>query len=85
MMLNQYYSYLRNTDNSTIAVYPSFTRTAYTLGGLAHHYLGGCENCISSRIIYDDDGAYAEGHTAYHVLKILGYDFITDIEIDKKS
>ena len=34
------YSYLRNTDNSTIAVYPSFTRTAYSLGGLANHYLG---------------------------------------------
>ena len=35
------------------------------------------------RIIYDDDGAYAEGHTAYQVLKILGYDFITDVDIDK--
>ena len=77
------YSHLRNTDNSTIAVYPSFTRTAYSPGGLANHYLAGCENCITSRIIYDDDGAYAEGHTAYQVLKILGYDFITDVDIDK--
>ena len=77
------YSYLRNTDDSTIAVYPSFTRTAYSPGGLANHYLAGCENCIASRIIYDDDGAYAEGHTAYQVLKILGYDFITDVDIDK--
>ena len=77
------YSYLRNTDNSTIAVYPSFTRTSYALGGLAYNYLGDCENCIASRIIYDDDGAYAEGHTAYQALKILGYDFITDVDIDK--
>ena len=77
------YSYLRNADDSTIAVYPSFTRTAYSPGGLANHYLAGCENCIASRIIYDDDGAYAEGHTAYQVLKILGYDFITDVDIDK--
>ena len=77
------YSYLGNTENSTIAVYPSFTRTAYAPGGLAYYYIGGCENCISSKIIYDDDGAYAEGNTAYHVLKILGYDFITDVEIDK--
>ena len=77
------YSYLRNADDSTIAVYPSFTRTAYSPGGLANHYLAACENCIASRIIYDDDGAYAEGHTAYQVLKILGYDFITDVDIDK--
>ena len=76
------YSYLRNADDSTIAVYPSFTRTAYSPGGLANHYLAGCENCIASKIIYDDDGAYAEGHTAYQVLKILGYDFITDVDID---
>ena len=33
------YSYLRNTDNSTIAIYPSFTRTAYSPGGLAYNYL----------------------------------------------
>ena len=33
------YSYHRNTDDSTIAVYPSFTRTAYSPGGLANHYL----------------------------------------------
>ena len=78
------YSYLRNTDNSTIAIYPSFTRTAYSPGGLAYNYLAACENCIASKIIYDiDDGAYAEGHTAYQVLKILDYDFITDVEIDK--
>ena len=47
------YSYLRNTDDSTIAVYPSFTRTAYSPGGLAYHYLAGCENCVASKIIYD--------------------------------
>ena len=76
------YSYLRNADDSTIAVYPSFTRTAYSPGGLANHYLAGCENCIASRIIYDDDGAYAEGHTAYQVLKILGYDFIRTVQFE---
>ena len=61
------YSYLRNADDSTsLQIYLiNFTRTAYSPGGLANHYLAGCENCIASRIIYDDDGAYTEGHTAY--------------------
>ncbi|MDI1495364.1 MAG: putative exported protein [Cenarchaeum symbiont of Oopsacas minuta] len=77
------YSYLKNTDNSTIVVYPSFTRTAYEPSGIAHYYQTQCTSCITSRIIYDDVGAYGVGHTAYQVLKILGYEFITDVDIDK--
>ena len=67
------YSYLRNADDSTIAVYPSFTRTAYSPGGLANHYLAGCENCIASSNILD--GASLQGHkskdTRSALIKIL--------------
>jgi len=82
--LRELYEMLKPHNQNTIVVYPSFTLSAYTEPGFYNYYRGECdENCLETIIRYDFEGNYNTGNSAYQLLKLLGYNFITDIDIDK--
>jgi len=66
----------------TVVVYPYFTSIAYTELGFYAYYSGECDDCITTKftpptVLYTSSGI---GHQA---LTLLGYDTITDVDIDR--
>jgi len=70
-------------NDKTIVIYPIFTSAAYKQPGFYTYFGGECdETCITvnfenPQLIYTSSGM------ATQVLYALGYDFITDIDVDK--
>jgi len=74
---------LNNPQNS-IVVYPTFTEAAYSERGFYDFYRGECDNsCLTVPILNDFSGGYTSSRVAFQVLTLLGYSYITDVEIDK--
>jgi len=82
----QLYDEIGNLDKSqnAVFVYPTFTASAYLDNGFYDYYEGKCDICTTISL-YDDLNipVYLIGGTGAVVLKKLGYDYITDIDIDK--
>ena len=74
-----------NDPQKTIFVVPIFTITAYGDGGFYDFYNGKCdEKCIKGiPIRHDLPPNYQSSDDSIKVLRLLGYPFITDIEIEK--
>lgn len=68
--------------DKTIVVYPIFTATAYSDGGFYSYYRNECDTrCLTVKI---QNGFPSQANpNAVQVLSLLGYHFITDIDIDK--
>jgi hypothetical protein len=71
-----------NDPQKTVVVYPYFTSIAYTELGFYAYYSGECDDCITTKftpptVLYTSSGI---GHQA---LTLLGYDTITDVDIDR--
>ena len=74
---------LNNPQNS-IVVYPTFTEAAYSKRGFYDFYRGECDNsCLTVPILNDFSGGYNSSRAAFQVLTLLGYSYITDVDIDK--
>ena len=75
----------KNNEKSNVAViYPTFTESAYSTNGFYDYYTSDCdESCLSVSIQENFEGEYESSRAAHRVLKLLGYETITDIEVDK--
>jgi hypothetical protein len=71
-----------STQDKIIVVYPIFTATAYSEPGFYTFYRGECsEECLTVEI--KNNFPPQANPNAVQVLSLLGYSFITDIDIDK--
>ena len=73
---------LWNDPQSAVVVYPYFTYAAYQSSGFYDYYRGDCDDCITTKFA-EPKSQYTSSGKAHQALTLLGYDFITDIEIDK--
>ena len=68
----------------TVVIFPTFTAAAYFPNGFYNYYYGSCDqscvNNISFEHFYFD---YNESGVTAQILYHLGYDFLTDDEVDK--
>lgn len=68
----------------TVVIFPTFTAAAYYPNGFYNYYSGSCDqscvNNISFENFYFD---YNESGVTAQILYHLGYDFLTDDEVDK--
>ena len=75
---------LINQTQNTIVVIPTFTIIAYGEHGFYDYYKGECDkSCLEIPIRYDIEQKYQTSDAATKIFKLLDYQFITDIEIDK--
>ncbi len=70
---------------NTVVIAPIFTLSAYGDGGFYEYYKGECDvSCTQSvPIRYDNYPEFTSSEHAIKILTILGYPFLTDIEVDK--
>jgi len=83
----EFYIEIGNLDHAQKVVFiaPIFTMTAYGPSGFYDFFKGKCdESCITSvPIRYKQNPTFTSSATTIKVLSILGYPFLTDIEVDK--
>jgi hypothetical protein len=74
---------LNHTQNSVV-VYPIFTEAAYSEGGFYDFYKNKCDTtCLTVNIPDKFNGEYSASRAAFNALRILGYQYITDVDVDK--
>ena len=66
----------------TVVVYPLFTGIAYTEPGFYTYYRGDCDSCTTTKFSHHSP-TYSASGMGYQALSLLGYDVITDIDLDK--
>ncbi|MBI5377234.1 MAG: hypothetical protein HZA82_01230 [Thaumarchaeota archaeon] len=70
------------SDKKTVVVYPIFTDSAYSEPGFYTYYRNECDTkCLTIKI--QNNFSPQANPNAVQVLKLLGYSFITDIDVDK--
>jgi len=73
-----------NSPQNAVVVYPTFTEAAYAKNGFYDYYNGNCDiSCLTVSILNDFSGEYASSRAAYQTLKLLGYEIISDIDVDQ--
>ena len=72
------------SETNSVVIYPIFTSAAYQPGGFYDYYAGNCdESCITIlNFEYSEFDYNGSGLTA-QILFELGYDFLTDVDVDK--
>ena len=73
---------LWNDTQKAVAVFPTFTSTAYSEPGFYTYYRGECDTCTTTSIKIPRLMFAASGN-AVQTLSLMGYDVIDDIIIDK--
>jgi len=69
--------------NKPLFIIPVYTASAYARNGFYDFYNGNCDtSCLTTRIVPNDELGEQSSANAVKVLKLLGYDSITDIELD---
>ena len=66
-----------------LVIVPIFTGSAYAPLGFYDFYEKKCEKCRTTKIVSEKELTNTSSANAVKVLKLLGYDSITDIELDK--
>lgn len=70
------------SDKNTVVIYPTFTDSAYSEPGFYTYYRGECnEKCLTIKT-QNNFMPQANPNSA-QVLKLLGYAFVTDVDVDK--
>jgi len=80
------YKDIGNLDKSqnAVFVYPTFTQSAYEEPGFYTYYDKRCdEKCLTTSIYTDFKATYTSSGNAATILSLLGYDFISDMDIDE--
>ena len=83
-----------NDVKRTAVIVPIFTSSAYTEPGFYTFFRGECdqefhgilfrdEDCLTTNIAYDRPLGYSGSSNAVNVLKLLGYETITDIDVHR--
>jgi hypothetical protein len=71
------------TDLKTVFVYPIFTQAAYGKNGFYDYYHGKCDASCLTVSIPQPAGYFSASGDGSVVLNLLGYKFITDVDVDK--
>lgn len=71
------------SDLKTVFVYPIFTQAAYGKNGFYDYYKGKCDASCLTVSIPKPAGYYSASGDASVILNLLGYPFVTDVNIDK--
>jgi len=83
---NRAYDYnevaLWNEPQNAVVVYPYFTFIAYQPWGFYSYYTGTCDDCTTTKFAAPTS-QYTSSGKAHQALTLLGYQSITDVEIDK--
>lgn len=76
---------IKTEPQNTVVIIPMFTITAYGEPGFYTYYKGKCDTrCINNVPIgYELSPTYESSVNTIRALDLLGYPFITDIEVDK--
>lgn len=70
------------SDKKTVVIFPIFTDSAYSEPGFYTHYRNECDvKCLTVKI--QNNFLPQSNPNAVQALKLLGYSFITDIDVDK--
>lgn len=71
-------------ENKPLVVVPLFTASAYAKNGFYDFFKKNCdETCLTVNIVSQEQLDYHSSANAVKVLELLGYDSITDTELDK--
>ena len=73
---------LWNDAQRSVVVYPYFTFAAYQSGGFYDYYRGTCDSCTTTTFAQPTP-QYTSSGLGHQALTMLGYESITDVEIDK--
>jgi len=75
----------KSSIKKTIVIYPIFTAAAYSDGGFYDYYKGKCDkSCLQVDISKNYPSKFSSSGNAAQVLKLLGYKFVNDIDVDKE-
>lgn len=75
--------FLNKTANIAV-IYPTFTESAYSKNGFYDYFNEKCnESCLTVSIQDDFKSEYTSSRNAYKVFQLLGYDILTDIDVDR--
>lgn len=82
---NEIYSELNyNYNENTIVIFPIFTASAYNESGFYNYYREECdESCLTVDIDKEYNLHFISSGNGYQILKLLGYEVISDIDVDK--
>ncbi|MDE0831760.1 MAG: hypothetical protein OSA03_01325 [Nitrosopumilus sp.] len=74
---------ISDEENKPLVIVPIFTASAYAENGFYEFFKGWCDTCTTTKIVSIEKLDYNSSANAVQVLKLLGYDSITDIELDQ--
>jgi len=69
--------------NKPLVIIPVYTASAYAKNGFYDFYNGNCNTCLTTKIVSIDELREQSSANAVKVLELLGYDSVTDMELDK--
>ncbi len=69
--------------NKPLFIIPVYTASAYSENGFYDFYNEKCDTCLTTKIRTIDELSEQSSANAVKVLELLGYDSITDVELDK--
>jgi len=73
-----------NRTADTVVIYPIFTQAAYHKNGFYDYYNKICDSkCLTTYISTEIHPRYESSGSAFGLLYLLHYDFVTDIDVDK--
>jgi len=82
-MTDDYFEKLKSNHNSVV-IFPIFTSMAYNPDGFYSYYAGQCDtSCIIDLSMSQPKFDYNSGGFTAQILFELGYEFLTDIDVDK--
>jgi hypothetical protein len=71
-------------NDGTVVIFPTFTAAAYSPNGFYSYYYGTCdESCINDISFENFSFDYNQSGITAQILYHVGYDFLTDIQVDK--
>ena len=72
-----------NNTKKSIVIVPVLTSSAYSDNGFYSYFRGECDKTCLAVKIRDDMATYVDSKNAVVILKSLGYNTLTDIDLDK--
>ena len=71
-------------NDGAVVIYPVFTSAAYKEPGFYTYFAGDCdESCITDLSFENPEFKFTSSGNTAQILHLVGYDFITDIDVDK--
>jgi len=70
--------------DKSVVIYPVFTSTAYKEPGFYTYFAGNCDqSCVTDLSFENPEFQYTSSGATAQILYHAGYDFLTDIQVDK--